>query len=122
LSPDEIISGRFGSVREFSGKYNVNILMKSETSFSCLATGEIFINSSGNETLASAGSGDVLSGIVVSLLALSSDVKSSMLCGAYLHGMTADLYYLKYGNKQSSSQKSLINLIPKAITQILNKN
>lgn len=120
LSADELLSERFGPVREFSRKYNVNVLMKSETSFSCLKSGEIFINSSGNESLANAGSGDVLSGIVVSLLAASSDVRTSMICGTYLHGMTADLYFLKHGNKQSASQKELINFIPKAITQILN--
>jgi NAD(P)H-hydrate repair Nnr-like enzyme with NAD(P)H-hydrate dehydratase domain len=53
---------------------------------------------------------------------MSSDVRTSMLCGAYLHGMIADLYFTKFGNKQSATQRSIINLIPKAIAQLLNKN
>lgn len=120
LSREVIEAGRFSSVREFSAKYNVNIIMKSETSFSCLPDGRIFLNSSGNAALASAGSGDVLSGIVVSLLARTGSVETAMIAGNYLHGMTADLYAAKIGNNQSARQEDLINLIPKAISILLN--
>jgi NAD(P)H-hydrate epimerase len=120
LDTKDIALNRFETVREFSAKYNVNVAMKSETSFSCLREGKIFINPTGNELLASAGSGDVLSGIMVSLLAQTRDVYSAMVCGNYLHGMLADMYAEKHGNKQSASQQDLIKLIPKAITQILN--
>lgn len=118
-SPAEIIYNRFDAARDFARKYSVNIVMKSETTFSCLKNGEIYINPTGNESLGTAGSGDVLSGIIVSLLAQTSDIKSSMVCGNYLHGLSADLYYEKFGNKQSASQQDFIKLIPKAITKIL---
>jgi len=120
LPSQEIINNRFEHVREFAAKYNVNIVMKSETTFSCLATGEIFINPTGNEQLASAGSGDILSGVMVSLLAQTGDAKSAMLGGNYLHGMLADMYYEKHGNKQSAMQRDLIKLIPEAITKVIN--
>jgi NAD(P)H-hydrate epimerase len=120
LAIEEIMNDRFNSVREFSAKYGVNIAMKSETTFSCMSSGEIFLNPAGNELLASAGSGDVLSGILVSLLAQTNDLKTAMICGNYLHGLSADIYAEKNGNKQTASQQDLIKLLPGAVTQILN--
>ncbi len=120
LSTEEIVGNRFESVREFAKKYNVNVVMKSETTFSCLTNGEIYFNTSGNELLAQTGSGDVLSGILVSLLAQTGNAKTTMLCGNYLHGMLAEMYYEKYGNKQSAMQRDLIKFIPEAITKIIN--
>lgn len=119
LSSPDIINNRFESVREFAKKHNVNVVMKSETTFSCLPGGEIFINTTGNEQLASAGSGDILSGILVSLLAQTGNAKSAMLSGNYLHGMLAEMYYEKHGNKQSAMQRDLIKFIPDAITKII---
>ena len=119
LPVDEIKNNRFNIVREFSAKYSVYIVMKSETTFCCTPDGNIYINSSGNELLASAGSGDVLSGIMVSLLAQTGDVYRAMLCGTYLHGLVADIWGRKYGNKQTAAQQDLVNTIPKAVSVIL---
>jgi NAD(P)H-hydrate epimerase len=69
LSAEEIRNNRFECVSEFAVKNNVNVVMKSETTFSCTDEGEIFINTNGNEALATAGSGDTLSGLIVSILA-----------------------------------------------------
>lgn len=110
---------RFQTVREFASKYNVNVILKSETSLSCTLDEMIYLNSTGNESLASAGSGDVLSGILVTLLALTGKADETMVCGNYLHGMIADMYFEKHGNKQTASQQDLIKLIPGAITRIL---
>jgi len=116
---EEINANRFEIVRDFANEYKVNVVLKSETSLSCTSDGKIYINNTGNELLGSAGSGDVLSGIMVSLLAQSGNVNTAMICGNYIHGMLADIYYDKYGNKQSASQQDLIKLIPAAVTELL---
>lgn len=116
---EEINAKRFELVRNFAKEYNVNVVLKSETSLSCTNDGNIYINSTGNELFGSAGSGDVLSGIIISLLAQSGSINTAMICGNYLHGMLADIYYYKYGNKQSASQQDLIRLIPAAISEIV---
>lgn len=118
-SIEEIKANRFEILKDFTGKYSVNIILKSETTVSCMKNGEIFINSSGNESLATIGSGDVLSGITVSLLAQSKDVYTAMICGNYLHGLCADLFAQKYGNKQTGSPQDMIKLIPDAVTCLL---
>jgi ADP-dependent NAD(P)H-hydrate dehydratase / NAD(P)H-hydrate epimerase len=116
----EIQLNRFEAARDFVNHYNVNLILKSETSLSCLANGEIYINSSGNEALATAGSGDVLSGIVASLFAQSGDAKTAMLCGNYLHGLCADFYFARTGNKQSATPQDIIQLIPEAVSNVRN--
>ncbi|MEO8513299.1 MAG: NAD(P)H-hydrate dehydratase [Ignavibacteria bacterium] len=120
LSTESIIKDRFSAVKYFTSKYGVNVVLKSETSISCTPNGSIYINNSGNEQLGSAGSGDILSGIIVSILAQTGDVTSAMLCGNYIHGKLAEKYYERSGNKQTSSQQDLIKLIPEAITELLN--
>jgi len=115
----DIRVNRFELVRDFVKRNNVNLALKSETSLSCLKNGEIYINSTGNEALATAGTGDVLSGIIISLLSQSGDGKTAMICGNYLHGLCADLYYVKYKNKQTASPQDFIRLIPEAVTHIL---
>lgn len=121
ISVEEIELNRFEAVRNFSAQYKVNVVLKSETTISCLTGGEIFVNSTGNEALATAGTGDVLSGIIASLLSQTGDVKTAMLCGNYLHGLCAVLYFEKYKNKQTASPQDIINLIPKAVSRILGK-
>ncbi len=120
LSIEDIKVNRFEILRDLAGKYSVNIVLKSETTVSCLKNGEMFINSSGNQSLATIGSGDVLSGIIVSLLAQTKDVYTALMCGNYLHGLCADLYSEKYGNKQTASPQDMIKLIPNAVTYLLN--
>jgi NAD(P)H-hydrate epimerase len=120
LSIEDIKVNRFEILRDLAGKYSVNIVLKSETTVSCLKNGEMFINSSGNQSLATIGSGDVLSGIIVSLLAQTKDVYTALMCGNYLHGLCADLYSEKYGNRQTASPQDMIKLIPNAVTYLLN--
>ncbi|GAA4054505.1 NAD(P)H-hydrate dehydratase [Flavobacterium chungnamense] len=52
---------------------------------------EIYQNTTGNQALATAGSGDVLSGIITSLLAQSYNPINAAILGVYLHGLTADI-------------------------------
>jgi NAD(P)H-hydrate epimerase len=116
---NEIRLNRFEVLKEFVKKYNVHVSLKSETTVNCTSSGEIFINSSGNQSLAVIGSGDVLSGIMVSILAQTGDVNKTMLCGNYLHGLCADIFSRKYGNKQTGSPQDMIKMIPKAVTELL---
>ena len=52
--------------------------------------GEAFINTTGNEGLATAGSGDVLTGIIAGLMAQGSPALQAAYCGAYIHGLCGD--------------------------------
>jgi hydroxyethylthiazole kinase-like uncharacterized protein yjeF len=119
ISIDEIVNDRFRYAVDFARQYKVNLVIKSETTFSCAVDGRVYINSSGNEALATAGTGDILSGIITSILSQSKDAVSAMVCGNYIHGLCADLYYSKYGNKQTASPRDIIKLIPKAVSKVI---
>ena len=69
--------------------------------------------------MATAGSGDVLTGVIASLLAQGLPVSKATIAGAYLHGLAGDIF------SQAESETSLIagdllRSLPKSIKQILN--
>lgn len=81
---------KFDKTIAFSKQYNVIIVMKGAPTF--IMDGDvIYENSSGNAALATAGSGDVLTGIISSLVAQSYEPINAAILGVYLHGLTADI-------------------------------
>jgi NAD(P)H-hydrate epimerase len=76
--------------REFSSKYSVYVVLKgAHTSVSC-PNGELYFNSTGNPGMATAGSGDVLTGIITSLIAQGYTSQQACILGVYLHGLAGD--------------------------------
>ncbi|MGG9963788.1 NAD(P)H-hydrate dehydratase [Ferruginibacter sp. SUN106] len=74
-----------------SKQYNIYIILKGHFSFISTPEGKGFFNSTGNAGMATAGSGDVLSGIITGLLAQGYTSFQACLMGTYLHGMAGDL-------------------------------
>jgi len=62
-----------------------------------MPNGEVFFNSTGNPGMATAGSGDVLTGIILSLLSQSYRPADAALVGVYLHGLAGDIAAEKGG-------------------------
>lgn len=76
--------------RSFSLKYGVIVLIKG--AYSVIIDGEdLYVNSSGTPALATAGSGDVLTGIITSLLAQGYAPADAVRIGVFLHGLTANI-------------------------------
>jgi len=77
--------------REFSVKYKAYVVLKGySTAISC-PDGTCFYNSTGNPGMATAGSGDVLTGMILGLLAQGYTSMQACLVGTYLHGLAGDL-------------------------------
>jgi ADP-dependent NAD(P)H-hydrate dehydratase / NAD(P)H-hydrate epimerase len=76
--------------KEFAQKYNLTLLLKGAPSLVASADGEIFINSTGNNGLASGGTGDVLTGLVAGLWAQGLSPISAAYTANFLHGLCAD--------------------------------
>lgn len=99
-SVNEILERPVQSAEEFSQKYGVITLLKDHNTV--ITNGEtVYINNSGNAGMATAGSGDVLGGILVSMLGNSTLEARSILhkvaIGAYLHGLSGDFAAELYG-------------------------
>lgn len=87
---------KFEKSISFSLQYNVIIVMKGAPTH--IIDGEtIYKNTTGNPALATAGSGDVLTGMITSLLAQSYQPIEAAILGVYLHGLTADIALPKTG-------------------------
>lgn len=70
---------------------NIHIVLKGHYSFISTPKGKGFFNSTGNAGMATAGSGDVLTGIITGLLAQGYNVLQASLLGTYLHGLAGDI-------------------------------
>lgn len=75
---------------EFVKKYNVTLVLKSPNTIVCNKD-YLYINQTGNNKLAKAGSGDCLSGIIASLLSQNINPFIASCLGVYLHGKCADI-------------------------------
>lgn len=74
----------------FSKQYQVNILLKGRYTSVTTPGGKIYFNTTGNSGMATAGSGDVLTGIITSLLAQGYEPDVAAVLGAWLHGYAGD--------------------------------
>lgn len=76
--------------REFAERYNVICILKDARTITALPDGTFFVNTSGNNGMATAGAGDVLTGVIAGLVAQSMELKNAAPIGVYLHGKGAD--------------------------------
>ena len=81
---------KMNRVIQLSNKYNLVIVVKGSPTL-VVFQNEIYENTTGNQALATAGSGDVLSGMITSLLAQSYSPIDAAIMGVFLHGLTADI-------------------------------
>ncbi|MEU9640619.1 NAD(P)H-hydrate dehydratase [Streptomyces sp. NPDC048188] len=85
---EEVEGARLASVRELAARYGATVLLKGSTTLVASAWGgPVRVNATGTSWLATAGSGDVLSGLAGSLLAAGLSAMDAGSVGAYLHGL-----------------------------------
>ncbi|MFW6263382.1 MAG: NAD(P)H-hydrate dehydratase, partial [Thermotogota bacterium] len=88
----EIKANRFEILRSFAKKHRCTVVLKDSTTLISTTEGQLIINTTGNEGLATGGSGDVLAGILGAYLAKGMKPHRAAQLGVYLHGLAADLY------------------------------
>ena len=116
--PDEPLD-RINKLRDRAVQFNVNILLKGNPSLAVSSKGTAVILPFGNSSLAKAGTGDVLSGIIVSLIAQGCSCFEAAILGAYLHGEAGRLASEDL-TEYSVLASDLMHYIPKVIYQITN--
>src|SRR5439155_17273622 len=90
LSVGEIQADRLAAAQALSRRYNAHVDLKGNGSILIARDGHLFINTTGNPGMASAGMGDALSGILGALLAQRLSGESTLVLGVHLHGAAAD--------------------------------
>ena len=102
---------------EMAKQLQIYIIIKGHYSALCMPDGTVAFNSTGNAGMATAGSGDVLTGIITALLARGYNQKDACLIGMYLHGLAGDLAAEKLG-MESLMAGDIIDCLPKAFIRI----
>lgn len=110
---------KLDKLRALAKKHKIIIVLKG--AFTTIAhEGELYFNSTGNPALATAGSGDVLAGIITGLVAQKYHPFEAVLLGVYLHGKTADL--TMQGNVyETFTASDIIAGLPYAYVDLLKK-
>ncbi|NTW50926.1 MAG: NAD(P)H-hydrate dehydratase, partial [Chlorobiales bacterium] len=83
---NEIDSDRLYYTKAFINEYPLGLLLKGAPTL-ITAQGKLFLNNSGTEALATAGTGDVLAGLIASLAAQGLSIENAAAAGAFLHGI-----------------------------------
>lgn len=112
----EIEKNRVDISKEIARKYNIILVLKGHNTI--VTDGNtVYANNTGNSGMATAGSGDVLTGIIVSLLGQGIDIYDAAKLGVYLHGFAGDIAKEKIG-EDGLIATDIINSIPEVNKKI----
>lgn len=108
---------RLCKAQDMAEQLKAYILLKGKYTALCTPDGNIIFNSTGNAGMATAGSGDVLTGIITGLLARGYQKGDACLLGMYLHGLAGDLAARELG-EESLMASDIIAFLPKAFNRL----
>lgn len=117
---------RINKMREVAVTFGLVLVLKGAHTAIVDSSGKVCFNTTGNAGMATAGSGDVLAGVITGLLAQGLDGKEAAIAGVFLHGMAGDFSAKKVG-KMSLMASDLLNELYQAfnnvsITSLFQKN
>lgn len=110
---------RLTKARELAERLQGYVILKGHHTAICMPDGHVVFNNSGNAGMATAGSGDVLTGIITGLLARGYERREACMLGVYLHGLAGDLAVRELG-EESLIASDLIQYLPKAFVRLKN--
>lgn len=108
---------RLTKARDLSQRLQAYVILKGHYSALCCPDGHIVFNTTGNAGMATAGSGDVLTGILTGLLARGYSRHAACVLGMYLHGVAGDIAAQEMG-QESLLARDLVRCLPKAFLKI----
>ncbi len=117
---DAVQSDRFKIAKEFAKKWEIILVLKGAHTIVATPDGLLRVNNNGNPTMATAGVGDALTGMIAGLVAQGIAPPDAATLGVYLHGLAGDLAAKVLG-EGSLITSDLIGKIPEAIATHLGK-
>lgn len=97
---DELMDDFVGEAKRFSERSGITLVLKNAPTL-ISDNGKVFINPTGRQNLATAGSGDVWSGMIAAIWAKSGKRLESAIAGTLLHGMSGDMMYEESGESST---------------------
>jgi hydroxyethylthiazole kinase-like uncharacterized protein yjeF len=113
-SIEQIEKNRIDIALEFADEFNLVCILKGAPSVIAAPSGQAWINPTGNEGMATAGSGDVLTGLIGGFLAQGlMDIDAAVL-GCYIHGAAGDLARDALGPRGMIAG-DILHMVPEAL-------
>jgi ADP-dependent NAD(P)H-hydrate dehydratase / NAD(P)H-hydrate epimerase len=113
----QIQARRLESARELAQRNRVHVVLKGQRTLIAAPGGRAAVNPTGNPGMATAGTGDVLSGVIGALLARGTGAWEAATAGVYLHGLAGDLGARRLG-QESLLAGDVIAALPEALRAI----
>ncbi len=117
LSTKEVVERKLELVPRFAEKYSVYLVLKGYRTLTASPDGRVYVNPTGNPGMASAGSGDVLSGMIASMIIQEENLLDAVLAAVYVHGLSGDLAAARLGEKPMTAG-DIIRCLPQAVRSI----
>lgn len=109
--------GLLAEARDMAVSCRIFIVLKGKYTAVCTPEGRTYFNSTGNSGLGTAGSGDVLAGVVTALLAQRYPIETACRLGVFLHGLAGDLAVEVLG-EESLTASDIIAYLPAAFLRL----
>ena len=117
LTVDRLQADRVATAREWAARWQCCVVLKGANTIIADADGMVWVSPFVNPALASGGTGDVLSGIIVGLLAQGLTPADAASCGVYLHGLAAKAVAERTGDAGLAAS-DLLDAIPPAMHRL----
>ncbi len=118
ITADDVQKDRIAVCRDFSTAHSCFVVLKGYRTLISDPEGSIWVNPTGNPGMATAGSGDILTGILSGLVAQGIPILHAILLGVYLHGLAADLCASERG-ELSLMARDIVAYLPRAMAHLL---
>ncbi|MBN2465358.1 NAD(P)H-hydrate dehydratase [candidate division WOR-3 bacterium] len=119
LKAGDVNADRVGVARKFATEKKVVLVLKGASTVVAAPDGRTFVNPTGNSGLAKGGTGDILSGLIVGLMAQGMSPLDAACAGVFLHGLAADIGVQKL-TEYCLAAGDLPRYLPEAYSAILN--
>ncbi|MDE6235554.1 MAG: NAD(P)H-hydrate dehydratase [Muribaculaceae bacterium] len=111
---------RLAKAIEMAKYYNIIIVLKGHYTATVRPTGKVYFNSTGNPGMATAGAGDVLTGIIAAFMAQGYRPEHAATVGVYIHGLAGDIAASELG-EYGMTAGDIADRVGRAIRMIINR-
>jgi NAD(P)H-hydrate epimerase len=114
---EAIQSNRLKAAREAAERFSAVIVLKGAGTVTASPDGQAWINSTGSPAMASGGTGDILTGSIVGLLAQGLSPLDAAICSVYIHGRAGEVAAEEIG-ESGVAATDLLPLLPRVVGEL----